>query len=483
MKPTPRHSSTRQRVVTVALALAAAFALGTPQLSSAANTTADAVIMNVATVTYTNTNTTPTSFTANASSKVTVNLVWAALNEPGYPKQDGTFSATACPGDTNSYDSGTTKSFLYALSATANGDDIYTLTKTLVSSTPSSNATLTMELLNHDGSLSTTIADDGSTTVTFGSAIPVGVKTATNDTLLFPGGTLAGFQQNDIVLVNTTTAGVRAFLVDTVTVGRAPVHENVGDTPQTTEGAFTFTEIQGELKLKAYGNVTITKNTTDFLVGPATDPDFDTDAPVAGEPVGELKLVHVAIYAEANTLGTDANVEFRLDTTNGETTNNENDIGPCNVGDWKGISLSITKQVRNLTDSGTFGATASGNPGDILEYQLTIDNTGGLAKSVVVTDDIPEYTTLVSFSDSYGGTEVFSPAAISTYFAQTNDGATTTLITTVNTDDQGNTSGDATGNAAGSTMTFYIGTGSTNAAGGTVDNDTNYTIKYQVKID
>ena len=125
------------------------------------------------------------------------------------------------------------------------------------------------------------------------------------------------------------------------------------------------------------------------------------------------------------------------------------------------------KLVRNPLIGAAWGATATGNPGDILEYQVTVTNASGSATSVVVTDAVPAYTTLV---ESAGN------------FAAVFNGAIVVDITTVNTDteDTAVASGDATGTAAGSAITFYIGTGNTNSTGGTVV--TPYSIVYSVTI-
>lgn len=71
--------------------------------------------------------------------------------------------------------------------------------------------------------------------------------------------------------------------------------------------------------------------------------------------------------------------------------------------------LTISKQVRNVTTAGAFATTASGQPGDTLEYQITVTNTGaGNAQAVVLTDPIDINTTFVAGSVVFGGTGVGS---------------------------------------------------------------------------
>lgn len=455
---------TRQRVTAGALALAAFVFIGAPQ-QAAANTTAETKIVNLASVVYTDASGNNT-FNASATATITVNLVPSALTASAPPVAGDGTPGISCltPVDT---ESGQTISALYALFANANGGDSYNLSMGVPVETNTSNVTVAYSVRTYTGAL------EGSANPaarTLGSAIPVGFSGT--DTLLFPGDTnlTASFAVDDIVVV-TTAAGDRAYLVAAVTNGVASV-ATVG----TTIAGSKTNDTNATLQLKAYPVQTILGNS----VGGTVAPDFDSNAPTIGVPVGEMVLVQVDVTASNDTFAADGTVAFTLTTNTAPAT----DVAAitCTVGTWKGVNLAITKEVR-LLPAGTFGPTASGNPGDILEYRLTIDNSGGLAKAVVVTDNIPEYTTLVSFSDSYAGTSVLSPAAISTLFAQTFDGTTTTSLTTVNSDDEGDTSGDATGNAAGSTMTFYIGTDSDENSGGNVNAATNYTVIYRVKID
>lgn len=465
-------SKTTHALLAIILALAALATICQPTQATAA-TTADATLLNVVRVDYKDAGGT-NSFAATASTKITVNLVTSAL-ATYLPPAAGTGipGGLVCP-PAGSFDSGSTASFLYAVAAKANGDDDYTLSKSTGATTNVNNVTVNMEVLNYTGGGAVSIAGGGSV-FTFGSAIPVGVSGT--DTLLFPGGSLAGFAANDIVLVNLTTGGVKAFLVDTVTVGSAPDHSNGGNTFQTGTGS-TTNEVQGQLKLKAYPDQSVTLNGSTFTFGGNVTPAFDTNAPVTGDAVGELMLVHVTV--QASVIGTaDGTVQYTLTTTDGS---NPSSI-TCTAGNFKGVSLQIKKEVRNVTSSGAFGANASGNPGDILEYRVTVDSTAGLASQVTVTDAVPDYTTLIAGS-AYG------IAGGGDIFAQISDGSNTINITMNAADSEAQPGnpvetgfGKSTGTAASSPITFYVGDESTNALGGKVNSSTNYTILYQVKID
>jgi uncharacterized repeat protein (TIGR01451 family) len=62
-----------------------------------------------------------------------------------------------------------------------------------------------------------------------------------------------------------------------------------------------------------------------------------------------------------------------------------------------GGAPQIAKAVKNLTLSGSYGTTTTANPGNVLEYQLTVSNEGTTSlASVVVDDATPAYTTFVS---------------------------------------------------------------------------------------
>lgn len=486
-------NSLHKRIMLATLALTAVTAIGLPRAAEAVpvGTMADAKIVNVVRVDYKDASG-ANSFAATASTTITVNLVKSSLATYAPPTAGtGVPAGLACP-PAGIYNSGSTVSFLYALASKANGDDAYTLIKSTPANSNVNNVTVNMELLDYAGANPTAIAVGPGTSSTFGSATPVGVSGT--DTLLFPGGALAGFAANDIVLVNLTTGGIKAFLVDTVNAGTAKTHDNAGNLDHTDVGT-TGNETQGSLKLKPYPDQSVTLNGTTFNFGGNVTPAFNTNAPVTGEPVGELKLVHVTV--QASTTGTaDGTVTYRLDTTDGTNTSNIE----CTAGNFKGVSLQIRKAVKNITlNDVAYAATTVANPGNILEYQVTVDATSGLASQVVVTDTIPAYTSLVTFTaGNYGIAVPDGTAADNNLFAQISDGTNTVNVTVDDTDSETQPGGatetgfgkavdafpaTATVIEAGGGLTFYVGDTSTNATGGTVSTTTNYTIIYRVKVD
>jgi uncharacterized repeat protein (TIGR01451 family) len=498
-----------QRSLFAALALGALAAFGSPETASA-NSTANTTILNTVRVDYKDASGT-NSFAANASTIVTVNLVKSALNPSGAPTGAGVPGLTCLPAlDTAS---GTAISALYALTASANGQDTYTLT--MGAPTPHNvvNAAVTYNILKFDGTLDGQPQPVGGVaTRVLGSAIPTAVLSA--NSLEFPGGALAGFSVNDIVIVPTFGGVNRAFLVTAVSAGTAPVFSHTGNTAYTdATGALTTPEVKGSLTLGAYANQSITLNgvATGFGGG-GTAPAFTTPATAAilGVPVSEMALVQVNVSAQTiqTTPQLDGTVDYVLTTTASGGTNPAT-IGCLAVGTFKAPTLSIKKEARNFSTSGAFGATANGNPGELLEYRVTVTNTGGQAAQVVVADAVPVYTTLTAFSGSYGGGAPTN--TIADVFARISNGSTFVDVTrsTVDSETQpaaplakigyGRTGATT---AAGSALTFYLGDSSTNAAGGKLPACSNttfatqaactgggatwitsYTILYQVKID
>lgn len=472
----------KQKLV-AALAITALAAIGSPATAEA-STTAGTTILNIVKVDYKDASGT-NSFAADASTIVTVNLVESGLSITNAPFGDSAPPSLSCL-SLGSYPSGSTVSRLYALTATANGVDNYSLTMTntnnLVTPVPPATSTMVYNTLTYTGAndgLSTT----GTVTRALGSAIPTGI--VDDLTLEFPGGALAGFAENDIVVVNTE-AGQRAYLVTGVSPGLAPVYSNGGNTPHTSIGDMTQAEEKGILTLGAYGVQSLILNGVAVDFGGGMAPALNTAGKkaVLGVPVGEMILVRADVTASTNTFNAGGDVDFTLTTHYGDPANVVTAV--CKAGIFTAPNLSIMKEARNFSAGGSFGPSATGNPGQILEYRVTVTNAGGQAAKVTVTDAVPVYTTLVAGS-AYG---TVGSAAATDIFAQADKNAGAPVNLTVKSDDN-ESSAVASGNGtigsvlAGQTLTFYVGTDNTNAAGGTVDNapESVYHIYYRVKID
>lgn len=419
--------------------------------TASAQTAADATILNVVTVDYSDASGS-SNFQATASSSVTVNLVEAAATLSGRP-------AGGAPGDTAAIpteltvDSGATASYLFAITANANGDDSYDLSAAIDAVSNVNGETVSTQLMAADGT--TPVGGANPATVALGASVITAVTSPS--TLEFPGGTLTDIAVGDVVVVN----GID-YEVGAVTLGSAPSHDNAGGVAHVDVGT-TTAEVAGALTLIANAS------------GSNTAPAFG--AGLVGEVVGEQVLVNVDVTAITTVAGTDGTVDFDL------SVNPDGDPGLiADVQDhtttFTAVNLSIQKDVRNVTAGGSFAASASGDPGDTLEYRLTVTNNGGNATDVIVTDSVPEYTTLVP--GAFGGTN----------FAQVSLNAGAAVdITTASNDDANEDVNVATGNAAGATpgsaLSFYVGTANTDAgdAGGTLTGADTVEIIYQVQID
>lgn len=127
----------------------------------------------------------------------------------------------------------------------------------------------------------------------------------------------------------------------------------------------------------------------------------------------------------------------------------------------------------------------SGKPGDTMEYLYVITNTGlGTVKAVVATDPVPTYTTLRSSTISYatdnnlGGATGFFARAY-----RTGNATDQSLKADDSLGDNTIAWGKSSGLTAGSTMTYYLGNNSTNAAGGDLTAAEIAYVVYRLKID
>lgn len=488
-----------KRTLFAALALSAMAAASVPA-TAGASTTAGTTILNVVTVDYKDASNT-TAFSAAFSTTVTVNLVKAGLNVSTPPSGANYTPAFACAA-LGSYASGGTFSALYALTATANGQDTYKVSISSASHNASTSSA-SYTVLKADGTVQAA-ATSAASDLVLNSAIVVG--TLGSDTLLFPGGSLktaaeGGFVAGDVVVVDYGTTKT-AYLVKNVTLGHAAGYSVNGTVASTATGNPTL-ELRDAIQVQAYANL-------NGIGNGGTAPAFNTAAPAVGTVVGEMAIVKIDVSAVSNVKDSDATVDYKLTVTD-SSSNNAQYVGSagasCSAGNFLATKLQILKQVRNFTDNTSFGATATSDPGKVLEYLVTVSNNGGQATAAAVIDNIPSYTKLVVYKDGYGSGD---DTVTTGYFAQVSDGLNTVDLTT---DATGEVTaqpaapapsvgfGKAAGVTAGLPLNFYLGQGSSASAGGTVPScsdsakntqalcvaplnwNRTYTIKYRVKVD
>ena len=455
----------------LALLFVAAFLVTAPGVQ--ANTGAGATILNTVAVTYYDAGGVQV-YNANATTSTTVNLVKAGLTYSGRPTSGSKGSSAAMPSG-QTIDSGATATYLIALTANANGGDTYNLSDTVGALTNMTSDTVTYSTVRNDGS---TVIASSPATVALGASV---VQDNTATTISIPG------NSNLAAIITLNSAGYKVlvvqgtdYIVTGITGGTAPSNTHVGNTYYNNLGTATA---------ETLAVITLAANPSGSNTTPALTAH---DATLKGAVVAEQILVLVSVTGTVgSTAGTNGTVPFYLTTSSSGGGNSGNSTTITTT--FRASNLNVEKNVRNCGPSGsscgTFAATATGNPGDILEYQVLIDNMGASsAKVVSAADAVPTYTTLMCYTGSYLGTAAACAAA--TYFATITTGASTSQITYSSTDDEcaiaplGVGAGNAAGSAAGSALNYYMGTGcvGSSSTGGTVAAAAIYTILYRVKV-
>jgi len=137
--------------------------------------------------------------------------------------------------------------------------------------------------------------------------------------------------------------------------------------------------------------------------------------------------------------------------------------------------ITVTKQVRNVTDGGSFADTATAAPTEILEYRIRVETTSSLnATSVRLTDNDGDYTTYVAGSIYIGPNGTASTGGGNVH--QSDDTSDATNCGAVETCGYGSV--DGSGN-----LTAFLGSGATESAGGTLSNAAPVYVYFQVTVD
>lgn len=452
--------------------LAAAFAM--PQ-NATASTGAGATILNKITLTYSDTGATKT-YTADATTTVTVALVKAPLTASGKPTGAAPGKTAAMPAGLT-VDSGNTASYLIALTANANGGDTYNLTSALATPANVSNQTVAWSTVAPNGT--TVITGSNPATINLGASI---IQANAATTISIPGGsTLAAAIQdksfNKVIVVN----GVD-YLVTGFTPGTAPSNAHVGATQYTDVSLTPPTP-------ESLAVVTLEANPG----GSNQVPAFTVNA-LKGTQAGEQILVKVDIAANVTNPISVGTVDFTVTTNTSAGVNQV--ITAAITTTFRAMNLKIMKSVRNCGPLGTTCAASysaslslasSPSPGDILEYQVQIQNAGAsLAKLVRADDAVPVYTTLMCYSAANFSTA--QACAATSYFATINDGTSTQDITFGSANNEcaiaplNVGAGDAGGSSENSPIHFFIGNTCNATTGGQISPSAVYTIVYRMKI-
>ena len=470
---TPSSSLVRRRVLLASLVLSAATVIAAPQAEATSG--AGGTILNTITVNYKDASGT-TSYAASATSSVTINQVKAGLTLSGMPTPAANGKTAALPiGQT--INSGGTVSYIFALTANSNGGDTYNLGDTNTPNVNMASQSVTWTTVQNNGS--TVITGSNPSSVALGASV---IQANTATTISIPGGS------NLIAKIQTNTAGSKVLVVNGIdyivtgisTTGVPASNSHVGNVLYNTVGN-PVTEIPDVITLAA--------NPSGANVAPA----FTANA-LIGSQVGEQILVKVTVTGVVGaTVNTPGTVPFTVTTSDSLGTNSIATVTPI-VTTFNASNLQIRKTVRNCGQSTAVGscgaipytAAATGNPGDILEYKVEVINAGASSASVVSAQDaVPVYTSLISFTTStYGDSGTAGTGLGTQYFAQVTDGTTTGSLTMQSSDTEVANigAGDAAGTTANSAIHFFLGSGVSNSAGGSIAATKTFTILYRMKV-
>jgi hypothetical protein len=452
-------------VVSVLAQPATAHALG--------GTAANAVIKNSVTANYKDASGT-NSFTANAYTLVTVSLVRSAVlvgTSAGFPA-----------GSTLTVNSGANAVYnYYTLNSQSNGADSPKLIGTLgalPAQLSAESATYTLyRYATSTWGAGTTLGTVTTTTPTSYS-VPLGATSAEGwnsgtSTLTIPGGVwgTSGLTVGTAV----TVGGVGPFYIASlVTAGSA-----------ATAGA---AEVQGGITLGTMSG------------GPALS--ALTAANTVYTTVGEY--VYIGVTITGNTTGaSQGTVADSISTTDSTGGNATAAVSNSTIVNGT-AAMTLTKTVFDCGASAynaaspCSGSATNANPGDVLEYTVTVINpvgsgTTGPMSGVNLTDHVPAYTSLVTYPATYasGGVVTAQSTSSTNVFCNANNGGTAFGIEIKGTGTSNVSYGQMTygsGSAtdatyAGSNILFYLGTGSAVGTGGTlVPAATTYTFQYRVQV-
>jgi hypothetical protein len=432
-----------------------------------ANTGAGATIFNTVQIDYNDAGGTQ-SYHANASTYTTVNLVQATLTLKGRP-------TPGSPGTTNplpagqTIDSAATATYLISLTSNANGNDPYDLSNAVGTITNMTSSLVTYETVKADGT--TPVLTGNPSQVNIGASV---IQAVGAGFIKIPGGSLATAGLTGAVAADGRVLVIdgKDYLISSVTAGNKASNTHVGATAYYDLGSATA---------EVYDTINLVANPTGANVA------FTGAGVNVGDMAEEQVLVLVTVTGVVGSNHTiPGTVPFTFTaashTVPADTANTGAITTTFNVS-----TVTVTKTVRNVTASGSFADHATGNPGDILEYQVVVNNPGGTATSVKAADAVPIYTQLVCGSGALG-TAACSGTPTTDIIATITVGANTSNITYQSSDNEcgiaptGVGSGYASGFVETSALHFYMGTGCTGSAGGAVAAGATYTILYRVKM-
>lgn len=380
-----------------------------------ANTAADTTIRNVVTVNYADANNNAQT-AISAQVDVYVNLVKAAP------------TLTLTSASTVTIDQSQTAAYTYLLTNNGNGIQSFDVTNAL---TPSAGVASASASYAPAGSIKL-----GASTIATG----VTIAAAGTTTITVPADNTSDASINGITAGSTVVISGQVYTVSSIGADTA----SPGTTTITVNGNGTASAAL------AAGTLISGRTTVTVTINPGADSNAAIDQTIAD-------------VTAANDHTTTALVSGNTSTT---TT-------------VAGVGLSVIKYVRNITHpivgggavtwpaagGNTYYASGvNGNPGDTLEYMIVVSKSASAssAKNVIVTDNIPQFTSYVT-----GTMKIDNGAGFSAALTETADADAATYV------------GGATPQ-----VTFYAGAGGTGspAKGGTIASSGAAHVIFQVTI-
>jgi len=331
---------------TAALALLASLLPGTASATTAAN----ADITDTATLNYDDTGCTAQA-PISASVNITVNLVTA------HPTLSAPIDATTS--------SGVLLDYTYTITNNSNGPDIYTLTAAAVLG---AGVTSQANVFRDAGDT----ADI--TTMTLGATSATAAAIVGATTISVPNDGTADASQNGIIVGDTIVIGTNILLVSAVSDTGAGIDTITFATTPLTAAVAIGAQVGEQGTFLSRTTPIATVNNSTYVI-PITANDGVTAGAAPTDPTTTTVLVinlTVTKYVANGTApvvgGTPFPAVGKLDTSLGAG----------------GIIYYAT------------GVT--GNPGDVLEYAIVISNgpSAATATDIIITDPIPNFTTLTS---------------------------------------------------------------------------------------
>ena len=425
-----------------------------------AETAANAKIVNVVRVDYKDASG-GSSFTKSATATVTVNLLAAAP----------TVTAPT-PGSGVTVDSGATQTYSFDIYSNANGPDTYDLALSY-DGTPADVNYVNNPADTRDKYISSVTDPTGATTVyasgdvsvndiNIGATIIIGDDGGNTVTIPAGTGTANGIDDGDFVIIDGVT-----YKVGVVNNGTIAAHNTTNNNRDS----------------ETHGTVTL-------FVDTENDQAWDDVADLsvinlAGFTLSERYVVEVTVTADADSAAAaDADIYFNL-TLSADGAGTPPTPASSSQTD---IKTTFTRSQLTITKTAD---VASAKPGDEITYTVLVALNGSKATSVIVTDAVPEYTTLKVASGDFASIRKCTLGSIGAGPVINYDPLTCGTAESISTatDDESATigSGDAAGSptfAYPSAIRFFIGNTNdgSSATGGDVLNNEVFEITYTVTI-